>query len=91
MSLCACFLVPGLLGQGEEDHGELLLGDLAVAVEVAALHDGVLEVDEVGRVVVLLHQLEEVLQEAAQLLVLDRAVAVLKSFDDLISIAHCSS
>ena len=46
-------LVPGLRGEGEQDHGELLLGDLAVAVEVAALHDRLLEVDQIRGVVVL--------------------------------------
>ena len=42
-----------LLRQGQKDHGQLLLGDLPVAVEVAALHDGVLKVDQVLGVVVL--------------------------------------
>ena len=41
------------LGEGEQDHGELLLGDLAVSVEVASLHDRLLKVLEVIRVVVL--------------------------------------
>ena len=42
------------------------------------LHDGVLEVRQVRAVVVLLHQLEKILQEAAEFLVLDGAVAVLQ-------------
>ncbi len=42
------------------------------------LHDGVLKVRQIRAVVVLLHQLEEVLQEAAEFLVLDGAVAVLQ-------------
>ena len=41
------------LGECEQDHGELLLGDLAVAVEVAPLHDRLLKVLQVVRVVVL--------------------------------------
>lgn len=40
-------------GQGQEDHGELFLVDLTVLVEVAAPHDGVLELLQVQRVVVL--------------------------------------
>ena len=49
------FLLPLVrLGDGEEDHGELLLGDLAVAVEVAPLHYRLLKVPKVRRVVVLL-------------------------------------
>ena len=41
------------LGECEEDHGELLLGDLAVAVEVATLHYRLLKVLKVRSVVVL--------------------------------------
>ena len=41
------------LGECEQDHGELLLGDLAVAVKVAPLHDRLLKVLQVVRVVVL--------------------------------------
>ena len=53
LSFFSLFVVPSLLGQGQEDHGELLLGDLAIAVEVAPLHNGVLEVGQVRRVIVL--------------------------------------
>ena len=70
---------------------QYLLGDLAVPVGIAALHDGLGEVCQVGGVVVLanrvtarvgegedlLDELQQVLQEAAQLLVLDDPAGVL--------------
>lgn len=46
-------VVRAVLGQGEQDHGELLFADLAVAVEVAAAQNRLLEVEQVLRVVVL--------------------------------------
>merc|ERR1719264_1353242 len=55
--LASFSLLPGFLfsllrlGECEQDHGELLLGDLAVAVEVAPLHDRLLKVLQVVRVV----------------------------------------
>ena len=42
-----------LRGEGEQDHGQLLLGDLPVLVEVAALQDRLLEVGQVLGVIVL--------------------------------------
>ena len=59
MSVEANYSLPPLfvpllgLGECEEDHGELLLGDLAVAVEVAPLHYRLLKVLQVRSVVIL--------------------------------------
>lgn len=40
--LCVAFLLV-VLGEGHQDHGELLLVDLAVPVEVTSAQDGLLE------------------------------------------------
>ena len=42
-----------VIGQGHEDHRELLLGDLALGLVAHSLQDGLLKVDEVLCVVVL--------------------------------------
>ena len=70
-------VVGPLLGQGQQDHGELLFVDLAITIKVAAFEDGVLKILQVGRVVILFDQLQKVLEKAAQLFVFDGAVAIL--------------
>lgn len=47
------FLVGSVSGQRQENHGKFLLVNLAVLVEITAPHDGVLELLQVQRVVVL--------------------------------------
>jgi len=42
-----------LLGEGEEDHGQLLLGDFSVLVEVAPLQNRLLKVGQIFGVVIL--------------------------------------
>lgn len=54
MSHCLfAVLVSRVLGQCQQDHGELLLANLAIFIEVAASQDGFLELFEVLSVVVL--------------------------------------
>ena len=49
------FLCLAVLGQGEQDHGQLLFIDFAVAVKVASAEDRVLELEQVVGVVILFH------------------------------------
>jgi hypothetical protein len=55
MATLFAFLGLAVLGQGEQDHGQLLFIDFAVAIEVASAEDRVLELQQVVGVVILFH------------------------------------